>query len=66
MAQWEWINPYPTGDELNSVIFYDSFTAWAVGDHGTIYRYGPRMAALRQNPDLQDQQTCQNKLNPQI
>ena len=38
-AQWEWQNPLPQGNTLNSVYFTDANTGFAVGDYGTILKY---------------------------
>lgn len=35
---WEWINPYPTGNCLRSVEFIDTLTGILVGDVGTIIK----------------------------
>jgi photosystem II stability/assembly factor-like uncharacterized protein len=35
---WEWQNPLPQGNDLNSVYFVDSNTGWAVGNFGTIIK----------------------------
>ncbi|MFC2093521.1 YCF48-related protein [Bacteroidota bacterium] len=35
---WFWQNPYPTGFTLESVIFINQNTGWAVGWRGTIFR----------------------------
>jgi hypothetical protein len=37
-AQWEWQNPSPQGSWLNSVVFTDVNTGYAVGDWGTIIK----------------------------
>lgn len=35
-AQWEWQNPLPQGNNLNSATFIDENNGWAVGNSGTI------------------------------
>lgn len=35
---FEWINPYPTGNCLRDVQFIDTLTGWFVGDAGTIVK----------------------------
>ena len=35
---WEWVNPYPQGNDLNDVAFGDESLGIAVGDFGTIIR----------------------------
>ena len=37
-AQWTWQNPLPQGNTLNSVIFTDANTGYAVGESGTIIK----------------------------
>ena len=37
-AQWEWQNPLPQGNTLNSVYFTDASTGYAVGVVGTILK----------------------------
>ena len=36
---WEWANPLPQGNTLNSVFFTDSMHGWAVGKYGTVLKY---------------------------
>jgi len=36
IAQWKKINPYPTGESLNSIFFLNNSTGWIVGRNGTI------------------------------
>lgn len=33
---WKWVNPAPSGNQLNCVKLVDATTAFAVGNHGTI------------------------------
>lgn len=37
-AQWEWQNPIPQGNTLNSVYFIDIDTGYAAGKCGTIIK----------------------------
>lgn len=37
-AQWSWINPLPTGNDLKGVYFVTENTGWIVGSKGTIYK----------------------------
>lgn len=38
LAQFNWINPLPQGNTLNSVYFVDGQNGWAVGEHGTLLK----------------------------
>jgi len=38
MAQWNWQNPLPQGNALNSVFFPDANIGYAVGNYGTIVK----------------------------
>ena len=35
---WFWQNPYPTGNNLQSLHFIDNQTGWIVGAYGTIFK----------------------------
>lgn len=35
---WQWINPYPTGQNLNDVFFANECIGWFVGENGTIFK----------------------------
>ena len=37
-AQWTWQNPLPTGNDLQSVYFFDDSTGFSVGNFGTIIK----------------------------
>ena len=37
-AQWFWQNPVPTGNELNSIAFYNDIVGWTGGGYGTILK----------------------------
>ena len=36
--EWEWLNPLPTGNIMQSLSFPDSLTGYAVGECGTIIK----------------------------
>ena len=35
---WKWLNPIPTGNNLNNVKFLNADTGYAAGDYGTILK----------------------------
>jgi photosystem II stability/assembly factor-like uncharacterized protein len=37
-AQWEWVNPLPTGHDYNNLAFVNDSTGWIVGEKGTILK----------------------------
>jgi photosystem II stability/assembly factor-like uncharacterized protein len=37
-AQWQWQNPLPQGQTLNSIIFIDESTGWAASNGGTLVK----------------------------
>src|SRR5437899_2448294 len=54
VAQWSWINPTPTGNDLHAIRFIDANTGLVVGDNGTIFRTtdgGAKWTTVRVDPD---------------
>ncbi|MFT4876747.1 MAG: photosystem II stability/assembly factor-like uncharacterized protein, partial [Bacteroidia bacterium] len=35
---WQWLNPTPNGNVLNAIKYFDSTTAFAIGENGTILK----------------------------
>ena len=36
--QWSWVNPYPTGEQINQSYFFDEQKGFAIGNAGTLAR----------------------------
>jgi photosystem II stability/assembly factor-like uncharacterized protein len=56
-AQWQWLNPFPEGNELFAATFIDARHGWAVGGNGAVLRssdggvsWTPQTNALRTTP----------------
>jgi len=37
-SQWVWQNPFPTGNNINDIKFYNSNIGWFIGNNGTIFK----------------------------
>jgi len=49
-GRWVWQNPLPQGNTLNSVMFVDSQTGWALGEYGTVLKTRDGGASWRSQP----------------
>lgn len=36
--QWKWVNPYPTGDQINSCLFINASNGFIAGNNGCLFR----------------------------
>ena len=51
---WQWRNPFPQGNQLNSLSYLDSSHLWAVGNHGSVAFFNGAYWRLQTSGTLED------------